>query len=134
MEITTEFPVTPWWTIKANYTFQEVEYKRVNQDVPGTPKHKFNIGSCFTFENGFSMNMNAHYVDDTKWSGLTGNVKTDDYIRLDIRIAQKLLGGRLELALVGQNLLDNTHPETSDVTGTYETERLIYGQMTVQFK
>ena len=75
----------------------------------------------------------TYYVDETKWSGLVEDTKIDDYVRLDIRIAQKLFNDRLELAFVGQNLTDKLHPETSDVTGTYEIERLIYGQLTVNF-
>ena len=134
IEVTADYPVTPWWSLTANYTFQEVEYKRINQDVPGAPKHKFNVWSSFRFENGFSLDLKAHYVDDTKWSGLTGDVKVDDYWRFDIRIAQKLFNDRLELSFNGQNLTDKLHPETSDGTGTYEVERLLYGQMTFYFK
>ena len=133
IEVTADYPVTPWWSLTANYTFQEVEYKRVNQDVPGTPKHKFNLWSSFRFKNGFSLDLIAHYVDDTKWSGLTGDVKVDDYWRYDIRIAQKLFNDKLELSFTGQNLTDKLHPETSDGTGTYEVERLLYGQITFRF-
>ncbi len=134
IEVAADYPVTPWWTVTANYTFQEVEYKRINQDVPGTPKHKVNLWSSFTFKNGFTLDMIAHYVDDTKWSGLTGDVKIDDYVRFDIRLAQKLFNDKLELAFVGQNLTDKLHPETSDATGTYEVERLLYGQVTLFFR
>ncbi len=133
IEIAADLPLTPWWTLKANYTFQEVEYKRLNNDVPGTPKHKFNLGSSFVFQNGFSLNMTAHYVDDTKWKGLTGNVKVDKYVRFDVRASQKLFSDKLELSLTGQNLLDKLHPETNDGTDTYESERLIYGQVTLRF-
>jgi outer membrane receptor protein involved in Fe transport len=132
-EVSADYPVTPWWSLTANYTFQEVEYKRVNQDVPGTPKHKFNLWSSFRFKNGFSLDLIAHYVDETKWSGLTGDVKVDDYWRYDIRIAQKLFNDKLEVSFTGQNLTDKLHPETSDGTGTYEVERLLYGQITFRF-
>ena len=133
IEVSANYPVTPWWSLTANYTFQEVEYKRVNQDVPGTPKHKVNLWSSFRFKNGLSLDLIAHYVDDTKWSGLTGDVKVDDYWRWDIRIAQKLFNDTLELSFTGQNLTDKLHPETSDGTGTYEVERLLYGQITFRF-
>ena len=55
-------------------------------------------------------------------------------VRFDIRLAQKLFNDKLELAFVGQNLTDKLHPETSDATGTYEVERLLYGQMTFFFR
>jgi len=133
IEVAVDFPLTHWWTIRANYTFQDVENKRANKNIPGTPKHKFNLWSSFTFKNGFSLDMITHYVDETKWSELPGDVKIDDYLRLDIRIAQKLFNGKVELSLTGQNLTDKLHPETSDILGTYEIERLIFGQITLRF-
>jgi len=133
IEVAVDFPLTHWWTLRANYTFQDVENKRANKNMPGTPKHKFNLWSSFTFKNGFSLDVITHYVDETKWSELPGDVKIDDYIRLDIRIAQKLFNDKVELSLAGQNLTDKLHPETSDIVGTYEIERLIYGQITLHF-
>ncbi len=134
IEISSDIPLAYWWTLKVNYTFQEIEVKRVNEDLIGTPKHKFNINSSFHFKNGFSLNVSAHYVDDTKWHQLFESVKVDDYVRVDMRISQKLFNDRLELSLVGQNLLDKLHPETNNGYETYEIERLIYGQLTIRFK
>ena len=134
IELALDFPVTHWWKLTANYTFQEVEYKRVNEDLSGTPKHKFNLSSSFTFKNGFSMDMRAHFVDETKWRGLIDEVKVDDYLRFDIRLSQKLFNDKVELSLVGQNLTDKLHPETSDATATYEIDRLVYGQITWRFQ
>jgi outer membrane receptor protein involved in Fe transport len=130
IEVELNLPVTPWWTVKANYTFEETENKRANKDISGTPKHKFNLASSFTFKNGFTLDARAHFVDETKWSGLTDSTKVDDYLRLDIRISKKLFNDKVELSLVGQNLTDSLHPETSDGTTTYETDQLIYGQIT----
>jgi len=133
IEVSVAFPVRPWWMLKSNYTFQEMENKRTNKDILGTPKHKISLISSFIFNNGLSLDLMAHYVDDTKWSGLIEDVKIDDYVRLDIRISQKLFNDTLELSFVGQNITDKLHPETSDVTGTYEIERLLYGQITINF-
>ena len=61
------------------------------------------------------------------------DVKVDDYVRLDIRIAQKLFNDKMEISVTGQNLTDKLHPEYFDGVATYEVERLIYGQLTVNF-
>ena len=58
----------------------------------------------------------------------------DDYIRVDVRVSQKLFNDRVELSLVGQNLTDKFHEETADAVGTYKVERLLYGQFTYYFK
>jgi len=133
IEVAADFHVTSWWTLKASYTFQQVESKKDDEDENGTPKHKFNLGSSFTFKNGFSLDLRAHYVDETKWSELSGDYKIDDYLRFDVRVSQKLFGDKLELSLTGQNLTDKLHPEISDELGGYEIERLIYGQVTLSF-
>jgi len=133
IEVSVDFPITSWWMLRSNYTFQEMENKRANKDIIGTPKHKINLISSFTFNNGFSLDLMAHYVGETKWKGLSRVTKVDDYVRFDIRISQKLFNDKLELSFVGQNLTDKLHPETSDATGTYEIERLLYGQVTLQF-
>jgi len=54
-------------------------------------------------------------------------------VRFDIRIAQKLFNDKVELSLTGQNLTDKLHPEYSDGIEPYEGERLIYGQLTINF-
>jgi iron complex outermembrane receptor protein len=133
IEVSLDLPVAPWWTLTANYTFQEVENKRLNRDIQGAPKHKFNLGSRFTFTTGFNLDIRVHYVDETRWDGLIEDVKVDDYVRLDIRIAQKLFNDKVELSVTGQNLTDKLHPEYSDGVATYEIERLIYGQLTINF-
>jgi len=133
VEVSVDLPLTSWWKLSANYTFQEVKKRDEHTDMYGIPKHKFNIWSSFTFRNGFSLDLMAYYVDDTKWDGLIEDVKIDDYLRFDVRIAQKLYNDRLELAFVGQNLTDKLHPESADGAGTYEVERLLYGQITYKY-
>ena len=133
VEIALNYPITPWWLMRANYTYQQVENKRANKDIRGTPKHKFNIWSSFTFDTGLSLDLIAMYVDETRWTGFLEDVKVDDYVRFDIRIAQKLFNDKLEIAFVGQNLTDKLHPEISDGLGSYQTERLLYGQIIFKY-
>ncbi|HEY8932046.1 MAG TPA: TonB-dependent receptor, partial [Rariglobus sp.] len=56
------------------------------------------------------------------------------YVTADIRFAYRLTE-RLELSLVGQNLLDNRHPEqaASPITTTAEVPRGFYGKLTWSF-
>ena len=82
------------------------------------------------------LTLNAYadgFVDDTKWNGLTSDIKIDGYVRLDLRISKKLLNNKLEISFVGQNLTDKLHPETTDGMATYEVEQLLYGQITLRF-
>ena len=133
IEISADFPVTSWLTLTSHYTFSSVEYTGINQDVQGTPKHKFTINSRLSLQGGLSLDVTAHYVDETRWTGLTETVKVDDYVRLDIRLAKKFLKDKLEISLTGQNLTDKLHPEVSDGSGTYQVEQLLYSQVTLLF-
>ena len=51
IEVSVDFPITSWWMLRSNYTFQEMENKRANKDIIGTPKHKINLISSFTFKS-----------------------------------------------------------------------------------
>ena len=54
------------------------------------------------------------------------------YIGLDLRLSWKPLKN-LELAVVGQNLLDNRHPEFGAPTNRQEIERSVYGKISWSF-
>jgi len=90
-------------TVTANYNLSGGRVHKTNQDVQGTPKHKFNINSRFTLPEGLSLDLTAHFVDDTRWTGLTDNVKVDSYVRADMRLAKRFLHDKLEIAFTGQN-------------------------------
>jgi iron complex outermembrane receptor protein len=69
------------------------------------------------------------YVDALRAGG------TSPYITLDARLAWRPFPG-LELALVGQNLLDHSHPEFSaEILENLSTEvpRSFYGKITWRF-
>ena len=54
------------------------------------------------------------------------------YVELETRLGWKPIKN-LELAIVGQNLLDNQHPEFGALASRQEIERSFYGQVTWSF-
>ena len=63
------------------------------------------------------------------------NRNIDHYTTLDVRLGWRPLKN-LEMALIGQNLLDDQHPEfTADYLDTESTEmeRSFYGKITWEF-
>lgn len=133
VEISLECPLSRDWTLRANYTWQEVQ-ARHGGTISGSPKHKCNLWLSGDVFAGIKLDVTLHYVDSTSWPGepLSGQ-DIDEYFRLDVRIARSFFNDRLELSLTGQNLTDRYHPEVSDAVATYEIERLIYGACTVRF-
>jgi iron complex outermembrane receptor protein len=71
----------------------------------------------------------VRYVDDLP------SQEMDSYITLDVRLGWKVREN-VELSVVGQNLLDDQHPEYEpefiDTIPT-EVQRSVYGQVTWQF-
>lgn len=134
IELSFDIPLTRWWHFSANYTFEDVKKRRINQTLIGTPKHKFNIMTSLDLPLGLTFSSRGHFVDRTKWRnpvGMTENVSR--YFRLDARLARQFFNNRVELSVTGQNLTDKLHRETSDTVGSYPVERLIYGQVTFRF-
>lgn len=69
------------------------------------------------------------YVDDLP------EFNIDSYVELDMRLGWKPIKN-LELSLVGQNLLNKSHPEfidTSFVLPATEVERSVYGKVVWKF-
>jgi len=133
VEVTADMALAGWWRLTANYTYQAVENRGSGRDMSGTPRHKFNLWSSCSFDNGFALDIKLHFVDRTNWIELIGERSIDPYARLDVRVSQKLFQGKLEVSLVGQNLTDKLHPETRDIVVAYEIERLVYGCVTLRF-
>jgi iron complex outermembrane receptor protein len=53
------------------------------------------------------------------------------YFTFDVRLAWQFK--TLVLSIVGQNLLDNQHPEFGAVAGRREIERSVYGKVSWSF-
>jgi iron complex outermembrane receptor protein len=78
------------------------------------------------------------YVDDTSASYLFFDdfrYQIDDYFTLDIRLEWQITP-KIEVSLVGQNLLEKSHVEyVQEAFGLpTEVERSFYGKLTHQFQ
>ena len=76
-----------------------------------------------------SLDCTVRYVDNLP------ALKINSYVELDVRLGWRPTKN-LELAIVGQNLLDNQHPEFKPSfisTQTTEIERGVYGKVTLRF-
>ena len=85
-----------------------------------TPRHSVSLHSLMDLPHHTEIDPVLRYV-----SGLPAQ-NTPHYMELDIRAAWHVTP-RLELALVGQNLLHAHHPEFGT---TSELERDVYGKVT----
>ena len=94
-----------------------------------SPRHQFSLQSSFNLPGDVELDLWARYVDRLPAFDISS------YVTLDARLAWAPVDD-LELALVGQNLLENRHPEFEpEFLGTVATEvqRSVYAKITWRF-
>jgi outer membrane receptor protein involved in Fe transport len=101
--------------------------------APSMPEHTVHLGADWRVTKNVSLNAHSYYVAD--W--YDGASTVDSYVRLDLGLRWKI-NENCELALWGQNLLDEQHPESSrgSLEGygdTTEIGRSAYLQFTYHF-
>jgi iron complex outermembrane recepter protein len=91
-----------------------------------TPTHQVVLRSSYDFSRHASLDAQLRYVDNVR--------AVSAYVTADIRLSWRPTA-QLELALVGQNLLDDRHPEQASQLGlpTFEVPRGVYGRITWRF-
>lgn len=132
-ELASTYEISPNWSMRGSYSFfvEHIEIPPGDQTMvtnPGlTPRNQiyfhsgWNLNCCTTFD------VSVRYVD----SLMTGIPR---YLVADLRLAREF-GNGLEVALVGQNLLDNSHPEfnASGMASATEVKSGFYGMVSYEY-
>lgn len=136
-EISAHFQATPEWTLMSAYTYLEMNLHRqanssdtVRESLETqSPRHQFFIQSRLDLPNNIEFDQNFRFVSSL------ASIKVPSYFTIDSRIAWRPRE-ELEVSFVGQNLLDESHPEfvTSVIESqSTEVERSFYGKVTWRF-
>jgi iron complex outermembrane receptor protein len=90
------------------------------------PTHQVVLRSSYDFTRRASLDAQLRYVDNVQ--------AVPAYLTADVRLSWRPKDN-LELSLVGQNLLDDRHPEQASAFGapTFEVPRGFYGKVTWRF-
>lgn len=118
-------------SVKANYSYLNTHSSVVgivsNQET--APEHKAVLSTAYHITRQWEIDLTGRYVSRIEL------LDVGAYFGLDARLAWKPLEN-LEISVVGQNLLDSSHPEfdeqTFETTPT-EIERSIYGKFRLHF-
>lgn len=142
LEFSGSYQLLDWWQLHAGYDLlQERLHARPGQtDTTGAtnetadPQQQFAVRSSMDLPRHLSFNAALRWVDTLHINnGPTGGAvvgTVPSYFELDARLAWHL-SQRLELALVGQNLLHAQHPEYGFPAPTREQiERSVFGKLT----
>lgn len=138
LEVAADWQVSSFWRIQGAYSFWEADLSLENNNIPeatlteaeeSSPRHQFSLRSSLNLSRNVELDMWARYVDRLPAYDISS------YVTIDARLAWAPVDG-LELALVGQNLLEDQHPEFEpEFLGTVGTEvqRSVYAKITWRF-
>ncbi|HUR45230.1 MAG TPA: TonB-dependent receptor, partial [Candidatus Saccharimonadales bacterium] len=137
-ELMAEVKATEWWRLRGGYDYL---HKHLSATLAGVlpeatagndPQNVFKIQSIMNFP-GFLGNKDQFQFDVTgRYYDTLPSPNVPSYFSCDVRIAWDYKN-QFELALVGQNLADNRHPEFGAPLVRKEIPRSVYGKVTWKF-
>jgi iron complex outermembrane receptor protein len=124
-----DLQLATWWRLRGGYTYVDENVWPTSDAVQSfseswevnDPSSQFVIQSMMDLPKHLQLDTVLRYVSAVQSLSVPG------YLSLDVRLAWHYRD--VELALVGQNLLDNYHPEFGDE----EIPRSFYGSVTVRW-
>lgn len=132
VELALFWQATDWWRLRGGYTFIEKnvdlnESMDINQGrgEGNDPHHQFLVHSMLNLPANIQFDSVLRYVDNLNQLGPT----VPAYFALDLRLAWQP-SKNWEISVVGQNLLDEQHPEFGPPATRQEIPRSVYGKVT----
>lgn len=129
-EVAVTVSPTDSWRLHANYSWLITEFSSSSPGNPyrrGSPRNQVVLRSSHDFSKRLSMDAQLRYVDVIQ--------SVPSYITADLRFAYRV-NDRVEISLVGQNLLDKQHPEQAPfvvLSTAAEVPRSFYAKVTCRF-
>jgi iron complex outermembrane recepter protein len=132
LELRANYEAAPWWRLHGAYTWfdKDLTLDPDSTDPTGgvpegnDPEHRFLLRSSFDLPRGVQMDAWLRYVDELP------DPRVPSYTEMDLRVGWAPRP-RLDLSLIGRNLLHDQHPEFGAPTPTRkEVERSLYGRVT----
>ena len=134
-EVASDVQLQDWWRLRGAYSYINIDVDgpintSLNTTGGNTPHHQGSLRSLMTLPFQLEFDSWVRVADNLPASNIAG------YVELDLRLGWKPLPN-LDLSLVGQNLLDNHHPEAAPslflATQPTEVQRSIYGKVTWRY-
>jgi len=131
-EVSSDWHVTEFWRLQTSYSYlqMDVDTSKDSDDtdsidlMEGTsPEHQLSLRSSMDLPHKVELDLWLRYADELE------SLDTNGYLTLDLRLGWQPCPG-LELALIGQNLLQDNHQEYDPEfqTPASEVPRGVYGQ------
>jgi iron complex outermembrane recepter protein len=137
-ELSVDWKVSKRWTLSPGYSFLEMHLHPdagstdtvSAPDVQGSnPQHQAQFRSHLDLRRGFSLDTNVYFVSSLPAQAIPA------YTRVDLQLGWRL-GEGLNFNLVGQNLLQDHHPESNDIltiVNASQAKRSVFARLIKQF-
>ena len=148
VELAAIWDVTPQWRLRGAYSWLEQSLRPLPSNTEAlvsaakSPAHQLALSSHWDLRTDLELDLTLYHIASLGQTGsqlLSIDPAIADYTRLDMRLSW-YLNPDLELALIGQNLLDAAHPEfvssplnVGGVVESTQQERTFTLQMKVRF-
>ena len=128
------------WRLTASYAYLDTDLSPHGLDINrarflsgSTPKYQFSVRSLWDLAAGWQLDAQWRHLSDIERLPLiVDGTGIDGYSDLDLRVTWHA-SERIELALVGRNLLHDRHTEFGAPETRGEIERSAYGKVTWTF-
>ena len=136
VELALAWQATDWLKLDLAYSYLDSNMNAGGQ-VGDEPHHQASLRGFVNLRDDLDLNIWLRYVDNVTafyFKSANNWYEIDKYVTLDLRLAWRPVA-KIELALVGQNLLDSGHIEFVQENFTRPTEvaRSVYGKLTYKF-
>jgi iron complex outermembrane receptor protein len=144
VEISAHWSVREWWSVSGGFAPAREHMHTAPNSLDtqtalfvegNSPDHPTQLRSHMDLRRDLTWDVSAYFVDSLTHQGPASNVTIPAYTRLDSGLTWN--GGEgLSVALVGQNLLRDHHPEFEDVNGSMQSgqiKRSAYAKLTWRF-
>lgn len=127
VEFSGTYQPAPWLRVRGGYTFFHKDlwnkpgHSFDTASLGNDPEHQVLVQTMMDLPWDFQLDVVARYVDSLPNPSIPG------YFTADVRLAKTF--DNLEVAVVGQNLADNRHPEF----GAQEIPRSVYAKVTLRW-
>ena len=132
--INVKWRVTHWWELEGNATYLQSDFDREpgSRDTSNGRSEGNDPDSSFAIRSALDLPWNLKFDTMVRYVAELPDPATPSHTQLDLRLAWSPVAG-LEVAVVGRNLLDDSHPEFRGRIITREVQRSVFGTFRWQF-
>lgn len=143
LELAMDWRPLEWWRLQSNYGFLDIHTTSKGDGIAkddadlnenSSPTHQLSLRSMMDLDNNLSLDLWIYHVDELKKTSISIDRPVSDYTSLNVRLAWHP-ADKLELSVVGQNLLEDHHLEFvgENLIPVAEVERSVHAQIRWDF-